>query len=348
MCAAIVLDIGSDTCKAGFAGRNSPEVLLPSVVSHVEGIHVGNRQAEGNHVPIEPSGYVTNWDDMNHIFVHLFDQQLHIKPEEHPILLTETLLGPKANRETLTELMIETYQFPAMYLAVQAALALFNTGSTTGVVLNFGAGTGQIVPIYDSFVIVHAISVANITVEHINQRLEEPITHRYGVLPKEIIRDIKHTQTYVALDYQQELAQNKSSSYILPDGRTITLGNERFQCVETLFQDSVRDVGLHEVLLGSIRRCHEDIHEGLLQNIVFSGGSTLYPGMVERTFHELSALVPQSKIGISAPGDGLLSVWRGASKYASNPDFLNKCVSKDEYLEYGPSLIHRKCNWSLN
>ena len=52
--------------------------------------------------PIE-HGIVTNWDDMETIWEHIFYNELGKPPEEHPILLTEPPLNPKGNREMMTK-----------------------------------------------------------------------------------------------------------------------------------------------------------------------------------------------------------------------------------------------------
>lgn len=98
-----------------------------------------------------------NRDGFKKLLHHAFNNELRVNPEEHPVLVTDNALNPKENRETLTRIMFETFKVPAFYVAQQAVLSLYASGRTTGVVLQSGGGTTQVVPVYEGYTQPHAV-----------------------------------------------------------------------------------------------------------------------------------------------------------------------------------------------
>lgn len=79
--------------------------------------------------PME-NGIIRNWEDMRHLWNYTFNEKLKVDPRECKILLTEAPLNPRANRETMAQIMFEEYGFQGIYVAIQAVLTLFAQGKT--------------------------------------------------------------------------------------------------------------------------------------------------------------------------------------------------------------------------
>uniref|UniRef100_A0A183CMA9 Actin n=1 Tax=Globodera pallida TaxID=36090 RepID=A0A183CMA9_GLOPA len=320
---AIVMDNGSGMFKAGFAGDDAPRAVFPSIVGRPprhQGVTVGmghknayvGDEAQSKRCvltlkyPIE-HGIVTNWDDMETIWHHTFENELRVEPTEFPVLLTEVALNPKKNREKMVEIMFEKFEILATYVAIQAVLALYASGRITGVVLDSGDDVTCATPIYRGYAVPNATQRLDIAGRDLTDFLIKLLNdQRSGCTfslsaDRQIVCEIKERENlcYVALDFEQEKATAafSSSSYELPDGQVITVGNERFRCPEALFQPSflgMESASIHEIVHDSIENCDSDIRKELYANIVLSGGSTMFPGIVERMQKEITELAPST------------------------------------------------------
>ncbi len=237
---------------------------------------------------------------------------------------------------------------------MQAVLSLYASGRTTGLVVDSGDGVTHVVPVYEGFAITHAISRIDIGGRDITEYLRRLLrTRGYSLTSsaeREIVRDIKERLCYVALDPDKELSlADKVSAiekqYTLPDGEVITVGAERFLAPELFFNPGAvgsEEPPLHELIYQAIQDCDIDLRPHLYNNIVLSGGSTMFPGLKERLHKELVALVPESMdVKIVAPPERRYSVWIGGSILASLKTFSKMWVTRKEYSEQGPKAVYR-------
>ena len=162
---------------------------------------------------------------------------------------------------------------------------------------------------------------------------------------------------YVAQDYDADMkAAGEQGSYNqdlykLPNGdeiKNLPTGLDwKIKCPEYLFQPTHNGQefdGIHKFTFDSIMKCDNDIKKDLFKGIVLAGGTTMFEGMKDRMKKEIQALAP-SPMGpeVEAPADRKFSCWLGGSILGKLSSFEKMWITKQEYDEAGPSIVHRKC-----
>jgi actin-related protein len=135
--------------------------------------------------------------------------------------------------------------------------------------------------------------------------------------------------------------------------QVITVAEERFRCPEALFQPSLlgsENKGLHTAVAGAIKSSQTEHQKALCENIVLAGGSARFPGLAPRLTKELNRLLLGAKEHVSVR-DPLYnemnlepSAWLGGAIMATLPSFQSMWITRQEYDEEGPSIVHRKCD----
>ncbi|XWS52461.1 hypothetical protein CRYUN_Cryun11dG0072500 [Craigia yunnanensis] len=249
---AIVIDLGSHTCKAGYAGEDAPKAVFPSVVGSIDQMDddddnenndskTNNNNVDSNkpkrrlyvgsqtlgfrrdHMEVlSPlkDGVVVDWDIVDSIWDHAFKECLLIDPKEHPMLLAEPSSTNQQQRERTAELMFEKYNVPALFLAKNAVLTSFASGRATSVVVDSGGGSTTVAPVHDGYVLQKAVSSSPIGGEFLTDCLMKSleskgivIKPRYSFKRKEIQSGVFQT---VDLDFP-----NTTESYKLYSQRVI-------------------------------------------------------------------------------------------------------------------------------
>jgi len=368
----LVIDNGSGVVKAGYGGEEHPSSVFPSIVAYPKnkGVIIGGSGEKDYFVGDEAQqkrgvckikypiahGMIEDWDDMKKIWGHTFYNELRETPSDHPVMLTEAPLNPKANREQMCRIMFEDYDVPSMYIQIQAVLSLYSAGRTTGIVVDSGDGVTHTVPIYEGYQIPHAIDkilLAGRDLTDFMVRILKDNNYNFETsAEKETVRDMKEKMCYVADDYEAECKKAEENSelevtYTLPDGNVCKFSTQRFKCPEYIFNPELGGKelkGVHKLTFDSIMTCDLDVRKDLYSNIILSGGTTMFEGFGERLYKEVKALAPQTmKVKVIAGPDRKYAVWRGGSTLSTLSTFAGMWVTKSDYEEFGETVVHRKC-----
>merc|ERR1712227_1172310 len=321
--------------------------------------------------PLE-HGVITNWDDMEKIWAHTFDNELRVvvggESEDDEdvagVLLTEAPMNPRENRERMTQIMFETFNARRFYVAIQAVLSLYASGRTTGVVVDCGDGVSHTVPIYEGYSMPHAIQRINLAgrdlTDYICKILTESKINLHTSAERESAKKIKEDLCYVYMNFAEEVDNfaGKEKTFELPDMSVVTVHNQIIRRPELMFKpymDGKEMMGLHELAKKTVDDCDLDVRKDLLMNIVMSGGTTMFPNMPERLQAEVEGMVAEgAKVKVIAPPERMISVWIGGSILASLSTFNRMWIHQHSqpdasppitgYDEVGPRIVHQMCN----
>jgi len=379
----IVVDIGTDNIKVGFACENQPRFFIPTVIGYLKNdniseeaayekqVYIGNEALRKRDIlklkyPI--SNIIENWDGLKDIFQQIFFNLLEIHPNKHPLLITEAPYNPEKNRNKLVRLLFESFNSLSIQVCLPQLLSLVALNKSTGCVVDLGAHTSYIIPIYQNSVIKDKIKIFNLGGYQITSFLQNQLLQQRGYLftsssDRYIVKSMKESICYVALDikmeekkYQSELIPNKHYKISLDE--TIELGFEACLATECLFEPAIigkSTPSLTDMIRETIESCDKEIRRELYNSIILAGGTSMFPGLKKRILKELKmekiseyklsqfkamrgknmkkVQNPSSKypIHVLAPSNRLYSAWFGGAQLAAHMEFQKQFITKEQY-----------------
>ncbi|XP_063298693.1 actin-1-like [Pelobates fuscus] len=369
MAQAVVIDNGSGLIKFGFSGEEKPRFIYSNLVGRPKykpvivgagqkGFYIGEdaqvrRGILSLNYPVE-HGVVASWDDMELIWRNGYENHLHINSCERPVLVSEAPLNPRTNREKMMSVLFEGLGVPATYVSIQAVLALYSSGRVTGCVVDLGDGVTHTVPIFEGYCLQHAVLRLDLAGRELTNYLMRILTESglsfISTSEREIVKDMKERLCYVAVDIECERSKSTEElekEYKLPDGKIVTIHRERYKCPETLFRPArigMDSPGIDKMCFHSIMKCDIDLRSTLCSNVLMSGGTSLFPGIGERMTKELARLIPpESPLSVITSPEPIEAVWTGGSILSSLSTFQQMWITRAEFEEVGPNIVHRKC-----
>ena len=355
---ALVIDNGTWMCRAGWAGDDSARAYCRPIIGEYDGRKCFDYEAitkpSTNHCPMD-RGVITDWDDMEEFWSFIFDKELRLAKQCHlPMLITEVPHNPKGNRETMGQILMEKFDVTSLCFYDPAALALFASGRTTGIVLDVGHGVTHTSALFDGYQIKEATRRIDLGGYDVNKQLIQNLLNLgYCYSTHKEMQQVDNLKQDFNLWYMfgEHVGANQSDqnqqNYKLPDGKVLSEKElaKCAKCHEVLFEPIVAGIslpGLHEILNESIQACPVDIRRDLYLNIALSGGTTMCRGLTEYLDKRLRLLLNRSSVPLRvvAPPERRKSSWIGGSIVASLSGFGNQCIKKQDYYEHGPSIFH--------
>mmetsp|Transcript_5359 Transcript_5359/g.12806 ORF Transcript_5359/g.12806 Transcript_5359/m.12806 type:complete len:423 (+) Transcript_5359:58-1326(+) len=332
--------------------------------------------------PIE-KGQIQSWDDMERYWHHCMYKYLRCDPEEHNVLLTEPPMNSPDNREQTAEIMFETFNVAGLHIGVQAVLALYghlygldpsmaaSMPALTGTVLDAGDGVTHIVPVADGFVIGSCIKEIPLAGKDVTQFIVDMLRDRQEPIPPECRLEaattIKEKHAYIAKDLVKEFKkydENSSKIKILEGNKprsqekwSIEIGHERFLAPEIFFNPEIFSERVSTPLPNLVDQCIQsspiDYRRKLYENVVLSGGSTMFERFPERLQRDIKGIVDMRlqrafdksgskpsdiSVKVSSSSKQRYAVWFGGSVFSMGPLFKHVLHTKAQYEEIGPNI----------
>ncbi|KAL6125047.1 hypothetical protein ACLB2K_077555 [Fragaria x ananassa] len=338
---AVVVDIGSKLLKAGPAVPDqAPALIIPNQMKRIPEDGSMNDSSPFEDIIVEPvmRGFIKDWDAMEDLLHHILYTGLGWEiGNEGQILFTDPLCTPKAAREQLVQLMFETFNISGFYASEQAVLSLYAVGRISGCTVDIGHGKIDIAPVIEG------------AVQHIASRRFEI----GGIdLTKLLAEELGKSNPLGNIKMSDIKRSCQTEQHTLPDGQVIAIGRERYTVGEALFQPSILGLEAHgivEQLVRCISIVSSDNHRQLLENTVLCGGTASMTGFEER-FHKEAGLCSSAvRPALIKPPEYMpenltnYSAWVGGAILAKVVFPQNQHVTKGDYDENGPSVVHRKC-----
>jgi actin-related protein len=229
-------------------------------------------------------------------------------------------------------------------------MTLYSTSKTSGLVLDSGAMTTEIVPIIEGYIISQGICNFPISGHQLTKRFENTykdifdinnVCNQYWMAQK--IKEQFAEILPSSKDYEELISKKNENKkeFVLPDGNIVELGNEIYEIPESIFNPSIIEMetnNLPQTVVDSINKCDISTRKELFNNIVLGGGNTLIKGFEGRLKSGIEE-IKKRNCGIICLKERNYSSWIGGSGISSISNFSNKWIARNEYFDSGEKLF---------
>ena len=390
----IIFDTGSYNLKAGLSTEEKPACIIPTLIGRsIYQITDKNLEVElkplmlGEElIPVRSflklsypmkAGIIQNEEDMAILWNYCIKEKLGITDgdlKDRKVMLTESPLNPTENKQKMAEILFEKMGVGFFNIEPKAKLTLYSFGSETGVVIDSGDEATYVVPIASGCLLQYLIKKLNIAGRYITENLIRllQLNPHNPMIDFDTAREMKEKYCFVSCDYEGDKKLVEETSYYnsihkLPDGRKINISSEKFRATEILFDPKKvysKQDGIHKMVFDAIMDSDLDHRKDFFNNIILTGGTTMFAGFTSRIKKEVrhlrikyenykSSVRKKNKLNVEIIEDPLrkYSEFIGATVlaeiYNKDNSISNYWITKAEWEEYGKNIILKKCAYIL-
>ena len=324
----LILDIGNDNFRLGWAGNDYPDIISSSiyvnntdylftsdVIDGLEDIYIGEKNVEdhffgdealkfSNILKIHEFKKENNYNIFMKFF-HYHYKQLEIADEfqfKQPIIIISPYFMAELEKTKLRDIFFNVFDFPSILFLPDSQGILSTLRKTSAIIIHMGEVNTYITTFLHGFTNILArdtfpISGKDLTNYLYNLLLTGKSSGKKVYLDKRITKEIKEKLSLCILDPEGEIKRIKdgftkyNSNIDLPDGASLRINSERFLLVEPLFDPSLIHIdymGLPEAIAKVVRTWERENWEELLSSIILAGGGSLISGLDNRLKIEIS------------------------------------------------------------
>ncbi|KAK4134364.1 ARP5-like protein [Trichocladium antarcticum] len=226
--AAIIIDNGSSSVRAGWSFETKPRLAIPPIMSKYRDRKLGktfsfagqdcyaDTTARGHIRNAFEAGteIVSNWDVMEHVLDHVF-LKLGMNGAEGsidmPVVMTEAVANLPYSRKSMSEIIFECYGAPSLVYGIDSLFSYRHNKGKTGLVVSSSYSATHLIPVYNTKAMLSQAIRLNWGGWHAAEYLLKLIRLKYysgfpGKLNTSQAENMVRDFCYVSQDYTQESA----------------------------------------------------------------------------------------------------------------------------------------------
>ena len=375
----VIVDFGSSGIKGGvalndFETKKYPSVVIDSIIGKPKYSKIIPSKREQKMVspslevrglyelyrPVK-RGILQNEEDAKLLLNRVYSELTALNINETPVFLTEPSLNSNKKKRMLADLLLNDFNVPFVFFGTASVLSLYAYGKTDGIIMESGDGVTQISTVLNGYRIQNGTEKLNFggvdVTEYLKNLLKKSGLYLNSSSEDSILNEMKMNVCQVSTNISQKTntlqrmitsniktGKTEETSYDLPDGKTVTIGYERFLAPELLFNPSLGgfdNPGLPELLESVFSKIDLDLTRSLSNSIYFSGGNTQITGFVDRFAKEMNALVGEktTRYMIVPNMNRTFLAWQGGAIVSQMSSFSKLWISRTDVEEFGDRIF---------